>query len=97
MLSDRFLSLSFGAGSRNRTGLLQIGSLFGHHDLTRNFGPACRSRTCDLLIPNQARYQAALMPDYSYCEGLTLASRGREGITVKANTDNRLRSVRFSS
>lgn len=39
------------------------------------FGPACRDRTYDLLIPNQARSQTALMPDNSKRRGTVTTTR----------------------
>ena len=30
------------------------------------YGRGGRIRTCDLLVPNQARYQASLRPDMGY-------------------------------
>ncbi len=52
-----------------------------HHGISKN-GRGDRIRTCDLLVPNQALYQAKLHPDghaegYLGCDGVNGALRRR--------------------
>ena len=59
----RAIHLSYGAGDGNRTRVISLEGWGSTIELRPRYGRDDRIRTCDILLPKQARYQTAPRPE----------------------------------